>query len=118
MSVSLPFGLGHFAWDDWFYGLVAAGISGGANAVYGAFGVAIIDPDHFKLGGTDSFELAGMLFLFTGFVSMMNFLRTKALPDRIVTTTVAATKQEGQPAKIVTTVQEVRAVPDTPAAKP
>ena len=110
--MKLPFGFGDLDTSDWIRGMVAAFIGGGAGAVTSAFSVTAVDPEHFQMGGTKFFEVAGMVFLITGFLNMMAFLRTKPIPDmKTVTTAVATTMQPGQPPKVVTTVQETHVEP-------
>lgn len=113
----LPFGFGYLDWDDWVQGLISAVISGGANAAYGAFGAAVIDGDHFKAFGSNFFHLGMGIFAFAGFVSGMNFLRTKSFPGRLVVkNTVETTLQRGEPAKVVMTTEETHTESAHPTA--
>lgn len=110
--MTLPMGFGKLDFADWARGVIAAFITGGAGAVSSAFSVTAIDPDHFKMGGTKFFEVAASVFLITGFLNMMSFLRTKPLPE--MKTVVTELKQEIKPGTTAT-VTEIHQEPRTPA---
>jgi len=120
MAVTLPFGFGNVDWTDWVRGIASSFIVGGSNAVVSGGIVSLNDPDKYAFGTFKFFELIFSVFIVSGTLNMMSFLRTKPLPDlKTVTTTVAVTEQPGAPAKIVSSVtethQEPIAQPETPA---
>jgi hypothetical protein len=71
----------NLAWDQWAYGLFSGAIGGGANAVYAAFGAAVIKPKAFPFGSVESFQLMGWMFLFSAAMSGFLYLKQKPLPD-------------------------------------
>ncbi len=82
MSLQSPFN--SLNWADWLYGLFYGSIGGGANAVYAAFGAAIVDQKDFSFGSAKSFKLMGMVFLFSALMSAFLYLKQKPLPDRVI----------------------------------
>lgn len=98
---SLPFGLGHLDWGDWFYGLFAGFIGGGANAVFTGVVLGSTEPE---VRPWHVLRLIVALFLLNGVMNMMAFLRTKPLPKfKEVTTSVVRIEQVTP--KITTTTQ-------------
>ena len=115
-KLTLPLGFGDLDFSDWVRGLVAAFISGGASAVTSGIVVSVKDPDHYAPMTHNFFELVGAVFVMSGIVSAMAFLRNKPLPEvKTVTTTTQKTEKVGEPpAKVVTTVQETHVEPLEP----
>lgn len=93
MNVNLPGRLGTLDFDDWILGLWSAVISGGSTAVSTSVGLIAIDPGDFNLQHAKLFITAGWLFLWSGFLGMMNFLRTRPAPS-VKTTTSTMQKTE------------------------
>lgn len=105
--MELPLGFGNIDFTDWIRGLVAAFIGGGAAAVSAGFVVSAKDPQHYALGSASFFQVAGSVFLVSGTINAMAFLRTKPIPDlKTVTTSVAITQQSGQPTVTLATISE------------
>jgi hypothetical protein len=114
--MKLPLGLGHLDFEEWGLGLVSAFISGGANAVTAGFAVGITDPKDFNLADPMKlFKVMLAAFIVSGFLSMMNFLRSKPVPDKIIEHTVQ-TVEKPQGTTVVTTVKETRTEPAAPVA--
>jgi hypothetical protein len=77
-------------WGPWFYGLLAAGIGGGAGAVAAGFAAPVIAPGQFGVGGNpgwNSLKLMGAVFIVSGALSVAFFLKQSPLPARILTVT-------------------------------
>jgi len=88
MNLSLGF-LGDVDLTDWVRGLLGGIISGGANAITGAFGAAIVAPQDFALLSSNSFKMMGIMFIFSGILGAAAFLAKKPIPDlKHVETTV------------------------------
>lgn len=71
-------------WKGWILGFVGAFVSGGAGAVGALIGVSYVDgqdPDHFIMQGHRMIELVGIVFLFSGIVSLAKFLQTHPVPE-------------------------------------
>jgi hypothetical protein len=110
MKWQLPFGFGQLDFEDWVQGLVSAFIGGGAAAVVSGVVVSVKDPDHYSIGGASFYQLVFAVFMASGLLNAMAFLRTKPIPDKLVEKTVEVTKTTGKPATVVTTVKETATV--------
>ena len=99
--MKLPLGLGTLDWSDWARGLVAAFVSGGASAVTTGVVVSIKDPVHYATNSKDFFELVTSVFVMSGIMSGMSFLREKPLPG--TKTTVEQTVTTVSPTQSTTT---------------
>lgn len=94
--------------------MAAAFISGGANAIVASGLLTIVDPEHFNLQHASTLlSTAALFFVVSGVISLMNFLRTKPVPDlKTVTTSVESTKvipaqpATGTPITVVVTRKE------------
>lgn len=116
--MKLPGTLGTLDFSDWLLGMWSAFITGGASAVVSGFVVAGQDSEHFAIGSSHSFNLMGTVFLMSGFLNMMAFLRNKPAPDVKVVTTTIQTVDKMKPvspnvveSKIVTTIAETHTEP-------
>ena len=113
--MKLPLGFGEIDFTDWFRGLMAAFIGGGASAVSAGFVVSAKDPAHYALGSANFFQVAGSVFLVSGTINAAAFLRTKPIPDMKTVTTSIAVSQQGKSAPVtVATVTEVHQEPTKP----
>ena len=65
---------------DWLYGLAAAVIGGGANAVVGGITINMIDPKHFNAGNFDFYKLVAAMFMANAVISLFMYLKQKPLP--------------------------------------
>jgi hypothetical protein len=110
----LPGGLGNLDWSDWIKGIVAAFISGGAGAVTSGVVVSVGDPQQYNMGTQKFYMLVGSVFLMSGVLNMMAFLRTKSLPD----VKQRETTVESMGGQIKTTVKETEMVSVPPEVKP
>jgi|SRR5579872_5309718 len=100
---------------DWVRGLVSAFITGGSSAGSAALVALAQDPQHYAIGSANSFRMAGGTFLVSGVLAMLNFLRTRPLPElKTVETTVKTIEQPSQAPVTVTTVKETQQVPIAP----
>lgn len=93
--MNIVMNLSKFAWTDWFVGLWGATISGGAGAVSAAFGTMMMDGKDFNLGGGGGhklFDLMGICFGFSSFISLMKFLQTHPAPDQVTINTTGNVK--------------------------
>lgn len=114
-SLNLPGDIGHLDFGDWAYGLVSGFISGGASAVVAGVVVSIKDPNHYALGTWNFFEIVLSVFVMSGTMSAMAFLRTKPLPSlKTVVETTQVTSQVSGPPKVTQTIQETRVEAVTP----
>lgn len=128
MRLPLGFGLidfGSFDVSDWLRGLISAFIVGGSSAVTSGFVVSIKDPVHYAPGTLDWLELVGSVFLMSGLMGAMAFLRSKPLPDlKQREQTVEVTSQKGKPPVVVSTTKDTSLVaadapiPPTPTVPP
>lgn len=109
----LPGGLGNLDWSDWIKGIVAAFISGGAGAVTSGVVVSVGDPQQYNMGTQKFYMLVGSVFLMSGVLNMMAFLRTKSLPD----VKQRETTVESMDGQIKTTVKETEMVSVPPEAQ-
>ena len=77
-------------WGAWVMGIWGAAVSGGAGAVSAGFGTMVMDPKDFNLGAGGShhlFELMGICFGFSAFISLMKYLQTHPAPDPLTINT-------------------------------
>lgn len=88
--------------SEYLRGLAAAVLQGGAAAVTGAFAVGVNDP-YYSLGSAASYALMWKLFLVSGTLGGMAYLRQKDLPKHMLVEKTVKTVAE-QPAGTVTTV--------------
>lgn len=103
---------GNLDTGEWLRGLISAFIVGGSSAVTSGIVVSLKDPQHYSPGTADFFQLVGAVFLMSGLMGAMAFLRTKPLPDvKRVETSVQTTEIPGKPTATVTTVKETAVVP-------
>lgn len=111
--MNLPMGFGKLDWSDWIRGIFAAFIGGGATAVSGAFALVLNDPKDFNIQTGMFWTTVTTMFVISGFINLMMFLRSKPVPEyKVVTTTTTETTQKKAPAgQIVKTVEEVEKVP-------
>ncbi len=105
--MTLPLGFGDIDFSDWARGLASAFISGGAAAVTSGITVNMLDPSHYNPHTSSFYALVGAMFVMNGVMNMMNFLRTKPIPElkTVEKTVQQIDKQPGQPT-VVTTVKE------------
>jgi len=71
-------------WGDWVRGIFGAIISGGAGAIGVCYGSIVIDPEKFNptQGGLGHLlSLMGIVFVFSGIVSLAKFLQLHPVPD-------------------------------------
>jgi len=110
MKLTLPAGFGNLDFTDWLRGLVSAFVSGGATGASAAFVGSTLTKD-LAVGTSKFFIELLAVFTISGTLSMLNFLRTKPIPDmKIVTTTVQMAQQSlNPPATVVTTIAETHA---------
>lgn len=94
-----------FRWETWAHGLFAAFIGGGASAITASVTVALIDPTKFNLGSQlgHFFELAGVVFLTSGFLNAASYLKQSPLPAPD-TMTYDAIAQSTTPAGVKTQI--------------
>lgn len=72
---------GGLDFKDWFKGLVAAFVSGGASAVTSGFTVSALDPKGYNFQSSKIYTLMLAMFLVNGIMGAMMFLRQKPVPD-------------------------------------
>lgn len=70
-------------WANWFYGLVAGAVTGGASAIATGFVAGAVD-QHFSFGGGNSFKLMGGMFLFNALKDAALYLKQNPLPQKCV----------------------------------
>jgi hypothetical protein len=105
--MTLPLGLGTLDFGDWFKSLVAAFISGGASAVTSGLVVSLSDPKDYAIGTAKFFTLVASVFVMSGTMNMLSFLRTKPIPDtKAVTTTVTTAGRATDTNPVITTKVE------------
>lgn len=110
--MTLPAGLGELDFSDWVRGILAAFIGGGASAVTSGMVVSLSDPKDYAIGSAKFFSLVGAVFVMSGFMNAMAFLRTKPLPEmKKVERTVATTEAPGKSPIVVSTVKETSIEP-------
>jgi hypothetical protein len=71
-----------FTWEVWLSGVLAAGISGGANGVMTGFAAVGIDPEHFNLQGGlhKTLVIAGVSAMMSGIMGVAAYLKQSPLP--------------------------------------
>lgn len=112
--MKLPMGFGDLDLTDWMRGLISAFVSGGATSVSTSLVGSALTKD-LAIGTGKFFVLVGTTFVVSGTLSMMNFLRTKPIPDlKTVTTTVSTISNYGiGKSAIVATVSETHTEAET-----
>jgi hypothetical protein len=114
--MTLPAGFGNIDWTDWVRGLLSSFVVGGSNAVVSGGIVSLNDPEKYAFGTFKFFELIGSVFVVSGTLNMLSFLRTKPLPElKTVTTTTQTTEVVKPAAVVVTTVEETHQEPIVPS---
>ncbi len=105
--MKLPAGFGDLDFSEWVRSLLAAFIGGGAGGFAGGIVVTVKDPEHYAMWSWNFFQVVGSVFLVSGFMNAMAFLRTKPLPEvKHVTTTVRTTEMVFPATKVETIIQE------------
>jgi hypothetical protein len=110
----LPLGWGDLDFSEWFRGLIAAFVSGGASAITSGITVSAMDSRDYNLATGKIYALMGAMFAVNGLMGAAMFLRNKPVPDhKIVTTTIQETTvRPTKPATtVVRTVEEVHTEP-------
>lgn len=103
----LPLGFGTLDWSDWLRGVISAFVGGGAGAVTSGIAVSMGDPQQYNMGTQKFYVLVVSVFLASGVLNMMAFLRNKPIPDvKTVTTTETVEHQTHPPATVTTTVEK------------
>lgn len=105
-QLSLPLGLGHLDFGKWFYGLVAAFVSGASGAVYAGISVAAVDNNHFNLYTRDFWLVILSTFVLGGMIPFFAYLHTSPLPNWKTVTTTTQTLDSGPP-QVKKTVVEI-----------
>lgn len=69
-------------WEIWIRGILAAGVSGGANGVVTGFAAIGIDPNHFNLadGFHHTLAIGGVSAAISGILGVALYLRQSPLP--------------------------------------
>lgn len=122
--MKLPLGFGELDFEDWFRGLIASFISGGASALTSGFTVSAMDPKdyNFQTGFSKLMSLMSAMFLVNGVMSMALFLRNKPVPDmKTIKMTTETTTVGAKPIVEVKTVEETHVesvTPKKPDGKP
>jgi hypothetical protein len=73
----------HLDLGNWLYGLIAAVVGGGANAVVGSVAMNMVDPQHFAAGSADFYKLIGTLFGANALISFFMYLKQAPLPKTV-----------------------------------
>lgn len=76
--------MGRLDFNDWLKGLAAAFISGGATAVVTSPILIALDPKDFNFQARKFYVAAMTIFVVSGLMNGMNFLRVKPLPGVFV----------------------------------
>lgn len=106
---------GEVDFTDWFRGLVSSFITGLSAAGAASLAAASQAPSQLALGSMASFKVMAVTGLISGGLGMLNFLRSRPLPElKKVITTVQTTEMEDKPTKVVTTVEETKVEPVKP----
>lgn len=72
--------LSDYAWQEWLYGLIAAVVGGGSQAVVGAVGLNIKDPEHFNMKTGGLVGICWTLFASGALVSFFLYLKQSPTP--------------------------------------
>jgi len=69
-------------WEIWLRGIIAAGVSGGANGVVTGFAAIGIDPNHFNLdaGFHHTLAIGGVSAAISAILGVALYLRQSPLP--------------------------------------
>lgn len=103
-------GFSNLDWGDWFYGLMAAGVTGGAGSVTAGVVTSSLDPTasrSFALGTWLNIKLMMISFIVNGMLGMFMYLNKNPMPrtmERVVTDKTTIQKGSG----VVTEHTEVK----------
>lgn len=79
---------------NWLYGLVAAVVGGGANAVVAGVAINIADPSHFNASTGPFYKIVGTVFAANATMSFFLYLKQTPLPKLVSKTVVTVEKTE------------------------
>lgn len=91
----------NYDFGKWIYGMWAAIIGGGANAVVNIFGLSIQDPKDFNMQTGKFYNTIATLFITGAVVNFFMYLKQHNAPEPIVTkevTTTVHTVEKTEPA--------------------
>lgn len=95
-----------FDFSNWFRGIIAAFVQGGAAAVGSGVAVIVTDPQH-GMVSLNLLKIAGTTFIVSGTLGMFSFLAKVPVPPlktvETTTTTVAPPNDWDKTATVVTT---------------
>lgn len=107
-----------YDFGSWVYGLGAAFIGGGANAVCGGIAINMVDPAHFNARSKDFYIFVGALFLANGTMSFFLYLKQTPLPKVKTIITSVQEKTEFSPGSQTVSTLTVEKIVEKPADPP
>lgn len=113
----LPLGLGSMDFDNWFRGICAGFIGGGAGALTTGFSATVVDSDHFNVHTNKLWSLIGMSFLVNGIIGAAAFLHQNPMPGLKTVTQTTVQADRTDPAVTVITKTEETHVESLDLAK-
>jgi hypothetical protein len=115
ISLALP---GRLDWDNWFYGLFAGFIGGGASAVTSGVTLNLLDPKDFNLVTSKFYITVASIFVANGLLNMFMYLKQNPLPTITTVTKVQKTETGTEPPVVVTKMEQTTTESVPPKEKP
>lgn len=113
MQISASLGGGSLDFGQWFKGLIAAFIGGGASAFSAGISSMVVDPHDFTIYSSKFWKLIFGTFVISGLVPFFAYLHSKPVPDSKEVTDIKRTTTIGdEPPTVVDLHKEVKTVPD------
>jgi len=107
MQISSALGGGTLDFGQWFKGLIAAFIGGGASAFSAGLSSMVVDPHDFTIYSPKFWKLILGTFVISGLVPFFAYLHSKPIPDtKEVIRVKQTTTTDDQPTKVVETIKE------------
>ena len=115
MQISSALGGGTLDFGQWFKGLVAAFIGGGASAFSAGLSSMVVDPHDFTIYSAKFWKLILGTFVISGLVPFFAYLHSKPVPDTKEVTNIKKTTTVGdEPPTVVDLHKETHTEPITP----
>lgn len=115
MQISSALGGGTLEFGQWFKGLIAAFIGGGASAFSAGLSSMVVDPHDFTIYSAKFWKLIFGTFVISGLVPFFAYLHSKPVPDtkEVEVSTKTITQGDRIPI-VIETSKETHTEPITP----
>jgi len=101
MQIASALGGGTLDFGQWFKGLIAAFIGGGASAFSAGLSSMVVDPHDFTIYSAKFWKLIFGTFVISGLVPFFAYLHSKPVPDTKEVTNIKRTTTVGDEPPIV-----------------